>query len=280
MEATALRRSDLEPDSVFLLRLQLRREVAGHAAAGVLRLVKRKVGLEDQVVDRRPVDRPERASDRNADADLGLVDHVGFLDRLDDPVGQFLDLLAALRVVDDDRELVAAHAAHRPVGSDFVYQALGDRAQHGVTLGVAEGVVDRFETVEVEEHDRARHIAAGRAAQRFAEQLANPAAVGQAGQDVDVGEMGQTLLRLADLGDVGADAAEAFEAAGGVDDRVPGHRNPARSPWRAQLHLERIERLLLQQDLPQLGVTAKQGGKRMTNAAGRPACQASCSCVN
>ena len=63
-----------EPDAVFLLRLQLGREIAGAAAAGVLRLVEREVGLEDQVVDRRAVDRPERAADRHADADLGLVD--------------------------------------------------------------------------------------------------------------------------------------------------------------------------------------------------------------
>ena len=103
-----------KPDPVFLLRLQLRREVARAAAAGVFRLVEREVGLEDQVVDGRAVDRPERAADRDADADLGLVDHVGFLDRLDDPVGELLDLLAALRVVDDDRELVAAHAADVP----------------------------------------------------------------------------------------------------------------------------------------------------------------------
>ena len=113
-----------------------------------------------------------------------------------------LDLLAALRVDDDDGEFVAAHAADVAVGADFVDQALGDRAQHGVALGVAEGVVDRLEAVEVEKHDRARHIADGRGAQRLAEQLADAAAVGQARQHVDIGEMGQPLLRLADLGDV------------------------------------------------------------------------------
>ena len=81
-----------EPDAVFLLRLELRGEIARAAAAGVLRLVEREVGLEDQIVDRRAVDRPERAADRHADADLGLVDDIGFLDRLDDPVGELLDL--------------------------------------------------------------------------------------------------------------------------------------------------------------------------------------------
>ena len=163
---------------------------------------------------------------------------------LDDPVGQHLDLLAALRVGDDDGEFVAAHAADMAVGADLIDQPLGDGAQHGVALRVAERVVDRLEAVEIEEHDRARDIAGGRGAQRFAEQLADAAAVGQAGQHVDVGEMGQPLLRLADLGDVGADAAEALEAAGGVDDRVAGDRDPARAARRLQLHFERIERLL------------------------------------
>ena len=46
------------------------------------------------------------------------------------------------------------------------------------------------------------YIAARRGAQRLAEQLADPAAVGQARKHVDVGKVGQPLLRLADLGDV------------------------------------------------------------------------------
>ena len=71
-----------EPDAVLLLGLQLGREIAGDAAAGVLRLVEREVGLEDQIVDGRAVDRAEGAADRDADADLGLVDHVRLVDRL------------------------------------------------------------------------------------------------------------------------------------------------------------------------------------------------------
>ena len=71
----------LEPDAIFLLGLELGREIAGATAAGILRLVQREVGLEDQVVDRGAVDRPERATDRHADADLGLIDDIGLLDR-------------------------------------------------------------------------------------------------------------------------------------------------------------------------------------------------------
>ena len=129
------------------------------AAARALGFVERKVGLEDEVVDRRAVDRAEGAADRHADADLGLVDHVGLGDRLDDAVGKAFDLEPRLRVGDDDGEFVAAHAPDMAVAADFVAQPLGDRLEHGVALGMAEGVVDRLEPVEVEEHDRARHIA-------------------------------------------------------------------------------------------------------------------------
>ena len=160
------------------------------------------------------------------------------------------------------------------------HQPLGDRLEHGVALGVAEGVVDRLEAVEVEEHDRARHIAGGRGAQRLAEQLADAAAVGQARQHVHVGEVGQPLLRLAHLGDVGADAAEAFEAAGGVDDRIAGDRNPARAARGVELHFERIERLLAEQDAAKLGMAAEQRGQRMAERCRRRAGRAGRSCAS
>ena len=65
------------------------------------------------------------------------------------------------------------------------------------------------------------------ARKRLAKELADPAAIGKPGKDVDVGEMGQALLRLANFGDVRADAAESLETSGSVDDRVAGNGNPA-----------------------------------------------------
>ncbi len=208
---------------------------------------------------------PKAQPIRNADANLGLVDLIGLLDRVDDAIGELFDDLVALRIDHDDRELVAAHAPDMAIGADFVDQPLGDRAEDRVALGMAEGVVDRFEPIEVEEHDRAGHIAAGRRAQGLAEQLAHPAAVGQARKHVDIGQMGQALLGLADLGDVRADPAEALEATGSVDDRVAGNRDPASPARGLQFHLERIERLFFEQDAAELRVTAEQGGKRMAD---------------
>ncbi len=252
-----------QPDPVVLFGLQFRREIFGDAAAGALGFVQRKVGLEDQIVDGRPVDRTEGAADRDADPDFGLVDHVRFLDRPDDAVGQLLDLLARLRIGDDDRELVAAHASDMAVLADLVAQPLGDRLEHRVALGMAECIVDRFEPVEIEEHDRAGHIAGRGVAQRFAEQLADPATIGQARQYVHVGEVGQAFLRLANFGDVAADAAEALEPAGGIDDRIAGDRDPAWAARGLQLHLKIVERLLLQQHAAELRMAAEQRRHRM-----------------
>ena len=119
-------------------------------------------------------------------------------------------LRAALRVVDDDREFIAAHAADRAVRTNLVDQAFGDGAKDRVPLGVAERVVDRFEPVEIEEHDGAGRIAASCAAERLAKQLADPAPIGEPGKHVDVGEMGQAFLGLANFGDVRTNAAETL----------------------------------------------------------------------
>ena len=249
----------LEADAVLLLRLQLGREIAGAAAAGVLRLVKREVGLEDQVVDRRAVDRAEGAADRHADADLGLVDHVGLLDRVDDAVGELLDLLAALRVGDDDREFVAAHAADMAVGADFVDQPLGDRAKHRVALRVAEGVVDRLEAVEVEEHDRARHIAgwsrarsASPSSWRTRPRLGRPDSTSTLARWVSrscvwrISVMSEPTPRKPSkrpaVSMIGSPAIEIQRGPRGV----------------CKLHLERVERLLFEQHAAELGMAAEQ----------------------
>ena len=105
-----------------------------------------------------------RSAHGHADADLGLVDHIGLGDRLDDAIGKLFDLVARLSVAKHDREFVAAHAADIAVRADLVAQPFGDGLQDCVAFGVAEGVVDRFEAVQIEEHDCAGDIACRRLA--------------------------------------------------------------------------------------------------------------------
>ena len=103
-------------------------------------------------------------------------------------------------------------------------QPLGDLAQQRVADRVAERVVDVLEAVEIDQEQRAALLAAGGIAQRLVERLAHQRAVGQAGQRIEAGEAADFLLRAALLGEVGADPAEAEEAAALVEDRVARQR--------------------------------------------------------
>ena len=73
--------------------------------------------------------------------------------------------------------------------------------QQGVAGRVAEGIVDRLELVEVEAVERELAGIAARRAQHVFELLLEHAAVGQAGQHVVEGELGDALLALGDLAD-------------------------------------------------------------------------------
>src|SRR5690606_30974100 len=148
LEDQGLAKILFEPEPVLRLILHVGAEIAAFAAPLRLGLIEGEVGLLDEVVDALAVDRAEGAADRHADADLDLVDDIGLRDRLDQPAGEILDLLAALAVADDDREFVAAHASDMADVADFPDQPLGDALQHRVALGMAEGVVDRLEAVE------------------------------------------------------------------------------------------------------------------------------------
>jgi hypothetical protein len=77
---------------------------------------------------------------------------------------------------------------------------------------VAEGIVDRLEPVEVDQQDRALLAARSRRRAR-AEVLEQLQPVGKAGEGVVPGHVGDAVGGLARLGDVGADAVIADEAA-------------------------------------------------------------------
>ena len=160
------------------------------------------------------------------------------------------------------------------VGSDLIAQPLGHGLKNRIALGMAEGVVDRLETVEVEEHDGARHIASSRLAQRLAQQLADAAAVGQARQHVHIGKVGQPLLRLANLGDVAADAPKSLEPARPC--RRSGRPQSKSSEGRARSAAPSPgvgKRLLFKQHPAKLGMSAEQRGKRMAEQRARRAAQ-------
>ena len=188
-------------------------------AAG-LRLVHGDVAVADQVLGRGVLG----GLDGDADAGVGpdvepaQAHRLGQRDR--DPLGQrdgvgLADLLA------HDDELVAAEPGDQVAGADGGAQPLGDLDEQLVTGGVAERVVDDLEVVQVEEQagevSAAGHEPAG-------DVLRQQRAVGQLGQRVVVGLVGERRLEGQPVGDVLDRADEAGadtrgEEVGEPDDR-------------------------------------------------------------
>ena len=85
----------------------------------------------------------------------------------------------------DQHELLAAVAADHVAGPEVRGDRLGDPAQDDVARGVAVGVVDGLEVVDVDEGDRERSLVAGSALDLGEERGQQGLAVGDAGQPVD-----------------------------------------------------------------------------------------------
>ena len=98
------------------------------------------------------------------------------------------------RLREDDRELVAADAAGDVRRADDVADPLRRLGEDAVAGEVADAVVDRLEVVEVEDDQREVPVVAVRAGDLARKGLVEVAAVVQAGQRVEVGE----LARLAE----------------------------------------------------------------------------------
>src|SRR3546814_15541242 len=76
----------------------------------------------------------------------------------DDLARHVAQLAAILLVGKNDLELVAAEAADHLLVADDLEQPFGDLFQQRVARRVTKRVVDLFEAVEVEQHDRARPL--------------------------------------------------------------------------------------------------------------------------
>ncbi len=102
----------------------------------------------------------------------------------------------------DQGELVAADARQDVAVAQDVAQRVADARQELVAGGVAEGVVDQLEAVQVEQHQRAGAAMAARAADLALELFLEAPAAEEARQRVAVGEVLQLVLEALALGDV------------------------------------------------------------------------------
>jgi len=106
------------------------------------------------------------------------------------------------QVAQHDDELVAAEAAEQVVVAQALVQARGGRLEQRIAGGVAEGVVDGLEAVQVDEQHRQRAAAIARHLDGIGGLLAQQHPVGQAGEQVVMGQQFDALVGFALAGDV------------------------------------------------------------------------------
>ena len=146
----------------------------------------------------------DRDAEAAADHEVLLLERDGALERVDDALGRVGRRLGIFDVLEQDRELVTAEARRGVGGADRGRDPLRDLEQQLVAGRVAEAVVDSFEVVEVEEDDGEAELLAARAGHRVAYALVEQGAVGQVGDRVVEGLMGELLLKRLALADVAA----------------------------------------------------------------------------
>jgi hypothetical protein len=96
----------------------------------------------------------QRDADARADAHLPPGQHDRPPDQADDSLRDDVDIGHARDAGEQHDEFVTARSRHDVAVAQRLGDPVGDQAQHFVTDVVAERVVDRLETVEVDEQER------------------------------------------------------------------------------------------------------------------------------
>ncbi len=137
-----------------------------------------------------PVLRADADADAGRDEELVSGEGERGGQRVENPARDRTGAAGVVRFLEQHRELVAAPAADGVVGPHTETKSLGHLAEQLVPGGVAEGVVEMLEPVEVEVEEHHRDAAAGAAGpgQRVFAARSEEKPVGQAGKWIVVGE--------------------------------------------------------------------------------------------
>ena len=200
------------------------KEAAAIAAVG-LGPVEREVGVAQQLVGARAVDRCNRDADGQADDQRIAVDQVGIADLGDHSLGQRRDGIRRDAFGQDDGEFVAAEARKRVLVPQERRQPLADFDQQAVADMVAAAVIDGLELVEIEIEQRERRAVPLQQRDRFRELLGEVRPVRQSGQPVMIGEVTDRPLGHDVGGDVGRGSDIADKAAF-AEDGLAGEAPP------------------------------------------------------
>ncbi len=228
----------------------LRREEAVAVAAVLLGVVHRRVRVADQVDDVVGVARAQRDADAAGDVELVLVELERPAELVEELARERADHGAVVgrrrEILDEQGKFVAGQAAEHGVARQLLVHPLGEDLERAVARGVAEGVVDLLEAVEVEVDQRELAPGAARARDRLLQGVLELEPVRDLGQRVVAREVTDAPLGALALGDVAGDEDAALEARVlGAHDRAR-QRNRDRLPgMRADGELEHLVRRLL-----------------------------------
>ena len=154
------------------------------AGLELLGRVHRDVGVAQQLLGVGAVPRGQHDADAGLDVEDDAVDVEGLVQGLAEPLGDGLRLADAVHERQQDGELVAAEARDGVAVAQDRLQPRGDLAEQLVAVGVAEGVVDLLEAVQVDEQQGDLAVGPAAAARPCVEPVAQQHPVGQAGERV------------------------------------------------------------------------------------------------
>ncbi len=126
-----------------------------NAATGGLGGIKREIGVADEGVGAGTARVADRNPDRRADGHLVALDHVGARNLLDQGLGKRFQQAGFDSAGKHRLKLVAAKPTHLPMIAHHQFQALGNLAEQPVADGMAEGIVDVLEPIEIDQEQRA-----------------------------------------------------------------------------------------------------------------------------
>ena len=133
------------------------------AGAVLLGQVHGDVGLPQQRLDVGPVIGEHRDADADVDVEQRVVDDERLGDRHAHATGHLDGREVVVQTREHHGELVAAETGHRVAGPHGAADAAGRDGEQLVARGVAQGVVDLLEAVEVEQQDADPGVVAPRA---------------------------------------------------------------------------------------------------------------------
>jgi hypothetical protein len=169
----------------------------------------RGVGISDESIDIGGVLGIDRAADAEPNGNQLAADLEGLCHGIEQALGQSLRGLGLVTSDQNEGEFIAAHAGNEGVIGG-VLQAPRNGAEKLVANNMAEQVVGLLEMIEIDSQDGEARAVVSCAHEGLGELLGKGGAVGQIGERVVMGEMGNVSMPAEELGSGGTQLLARF----------------------------------------------------------------------